>query len=996
MATETADSDTRLAHDQASEAEHEAGLRYQILRSHARGGLGEVYVAVDQELHREVALKEIQPQLADEANNRTRFVREAQITGSLEHPGIVPVYGLGQHADGRPYYAMRFIQGETLKEAIQRVHQTAGEHRLELRQLLSRFVAVCNAVAYAHSRGIIHRDLKPSNIMLGKYGETLVVDWGLAKALGKQATGIEQAEVIWQPMPDSHEPTQIGLALGTPAYMSPEQAMGSLHQLGPASDISSLGATFYTLLTGRAPFSNSDAVVVMQQVQAGDWPPPRSVKKDIPLALDAICRKAMALQPTDRYATALALAEDIEHWLADEPVQAYQEPWTTRLGRWSRRHRLAVTGVAAALLATLLLGGGSWWWQAQQHAKRQAEQTQLTNQALDEASRLWGQARADDQALVRWTEALAAAQRADDLVAGGEVEPGLSQRVAELRRNLEQDAQAARARVEIAAQDRNLREGLAQVRTERGEEFSRVETSDAYARIFRDQGLDVETLSVEEAAARLRVRSPRVVVELASALDDWALVLREAKQPAARWRKLLEVACAVDSDEWRCRMRIALAHEDQPALLELVKQADVPRLPIPSVQLLVLALRRAGQDDQAVAVLRKAQRRHPEDVWLNYTLAEVLHNQTRHPAPRGWLAFLERQPTSRGQLTDEQRMAILDEAIGFYRAAQAQRPEIAHNLAHALDDRGCLDEAIAMYRELTERQPNNGRHFACLGEALSRKGNIAEAQSVLEEAIRLHPGSAVSRTKLGDLLMRQEKWDAAIAAFHEALRGTPSHAAAYIGLAVALASKNQLEEALAAVRWAVFYEPDNANAYYMLGTMAFNNGKLDESLAAFRQTVRLRPDMADAYYGLASVLRAKGQLDEAVAAYQRTLRLQPNMAEAHCDLGCTLQSQGRLTEALASLKRGHQLGSQQRDWPHPSAAWVRKCEQVIELDKRLAVLLRGEGKPANPQEQIALAELCQQEFKGLYVTAARWYEEAFRNAPEYAVDPRTSVRYNAA
>src|SRR5262249_46291572 len=164
--------------------------RYQVLRSHARGGLGEVFVALDQEVGREVALKEIQARHAHNADSRQRFLREGEVTGRLEHPGIVPVYGMGAYPDGRPYYAMRFIKGHSLSKAIQRFHTEealtadAGKRALELRALLSRFVAVCNAVAYAHSKGVLHRDLKPDNVMLGNYGETLVVDWGLAKPIG--------------------------------------------------------------------------------------------------------------------------------------------------------------------------------------------------------------------------------------------------------------------------------------------------------------------------------------------------------------------------------------------------------------------------------------------------------------------------------------------------------------------------------------------------------------------------------------------------------------------------------------------------------------------------------------------------------------------------------------------------------------------------------------------------------------------------------------------
>jgi tRNA A-37 threonylcarbamoyl transferase component Bud32 len=167
------------------------GLRFRVLRPHARGGLGAVFVAMDEDLHREVALKQILDDHADDEASRRRFLIEAEITGGLEHPGIVPVYGLGTYGDGRPYYAMRFIRGDSLKEATERFHADAalrrdpGKRSLDLRQLLHRFTDVCNAIEYAHCRGVLHRDLKPGNVIVGKHGETLVVDWGLAKATGQ-------------------------------------------------------------------------------------------------------------------------------------------------------------------------------------------------------------------------------------------------------------------------------------------------------------------------------------------------------------------------------------------------------------------------------------------------------------------------------------------------------------------------------------------------------------------------------------------------------------------------------------------------------------------------------------------------------------------------------------------------------------------------------------------------------------------------------------------
>jgi tRNA A-37 threonylcarbamoyl transferase component Bud32 len=216
------------------------GHRFHVLRPHAKGGLGTVFVALDEELHREVALKQIQDHHADDPTSRSRFVLEAEITGRLEHPGIVPVYGLGTYANGRPYYAMRFIRGDSLKEAIATFHadesltHDPGRRSLDLRKLLRRFLDVCNAIEYAHRRGVLHRDLKPANVMVGKYGETLVVDWGLAKVVGRTDPGSAGDELTLVPsLSSGSAETLPGSVFGTPAFMSPEQAEGDLERLGP-------------------------------------------------------------------------------------------------------------------------------------------------------------------------------------------------------------------------------------------------------------------------------------------------------------------------------------------------------------------------------------------------------------------------------------------------------------------------------------------------------------------------------------------------------------------------------------------------------------------------------------------------------------------------------------------------------------------------------------------------------------------------------------------
>ena len=354
--------------DEASSDASSTGTasRYQVLWAHAKGGLGEVCMAEDTELHRRVALKEIQAKHAKNPVSRDRFVAEAEITGNLEHPGIVPVYGMGTYLDGRPFYTMRFIKGEDLATAIRRFHSGRAPSftGLEFRSLLRKLIDVCNTVAYAHSRGVLHRDLKPGNIMIGPFGETLVMDWGVAKMIGRSDdTEIDHAE----PTSDSGESafrpqigrslvTLAGQAVGTPAYMSPEQAAGKLDALGPASDVYSLGATLYVILTGHAPFQGG-VQAVLRLVQEGRIEPPRQFKPQVPEALDAICRRAMALEPSQRYPSALGLAADIDRWLADEPVSAWRDPWPDRARRWVRRHQPLVAGWAAAVGVALVALG---------------------------------------------------------------------------------------------------------------------------------------------------------------------------------------------------------------------------------------------------------------------------------------------------------------------------------------------------------------------------------------------------------------------------------------------------------------------------------------------------------------------------------------------------------------------------------------------------------------------------------------------------------------
>ncbi len=369
--------------DNLKSGEAASHSRFSVIRPYAKGGLGKVSIALDKELDREVALKEIRSRYAHDPMSRDRFVLEACITGGLEHPGVVPVYGFGKKTDGSPYFAMRLIKGQTLKQAIVDYHEKYNGHelpeqRLEFRNMLNRFVDACNAIAYAHNRGVIHRDIKPSNIMLGKYGETLVVDWGLAKKIGREAAQVDEDSSL-SIHGSAISGTLDGSTVGTPTFMSPEQAEGRLEEMRPASDIYSLGSTLYFLLTGQTAFTGPTAAEVVALVAKNEFVPPRERVAHVPPALNAICCKAMATRPADRYKTALMLAADIENWLADEPVAAHRESLLAKTGRWLRHHKtLATSAAVLALTVTIASLFGMLLVNAEKNrtvaAKRKTEQ----------------------------------------------------------------------------------------------------------------------------------------------------------------------------------------------------------------------------------------------------------------------------------------------------------------------------------------------------------------------------------------------------------------------------------------------------------------------------------------------------------------------------------------------------------------------------------------------------------------------------------------------
>jgi tetratricopeptide (TPR) repeat protein len=316
-------------------------------------------MAEDAEIGRPVALKRLRP---NREAQKDRFLVEAQVTGQLEHPGIVPVHDLGVDEAGRPFYVMSFIHGRTLKDVIAEYHDDnahGGESRdVRIVRLLEIFVKICQTVAYAHHRGVLHRDLKPENVMLGPFGEVLVLDWGMAK-LHDQPEQAERSRPVHLTGSGGSTETEAGTVLGSPPYMPPEAAEGRTADVDERTDVYLLGATLYHLLTGKPPREGSSVHEIIELARTVAPPPPRRLGADVPKALEAICLKAMAQRKESRYKCVRDLIADMERYLAGEPVSAYPEPMLIRFGRWCKRHRRALLRALSAVLLLTLLGTGS-------------------------------------------------------------------------------------------------------------------------------------------------------------------------------------------------------------------------------------------------------------------------------------------------------------------------------------------------------------------------------------------------------------------------------------------------------------------------------------------------------------------------------------------------------------------------------------------------------------------------------------------------------------
>ena len=795
-------------------------------------------MAHDGELNREVALKEIKGSYADHMESRARFTLEAEITGGLEHPGIVPVYGLGTYGDGRPFYAMRFIRGDSLKQALEEFHAEAfqltdSERNLRVRRLLQRFIDVCEAIHYAHSRGVLHRDLKPGNIMLGKYGETLVVDWGLART-----STSEQHEVTRGPGEETHlrplsgsSATMTGEAVGTPAYMSPEQAAGKLDQLGPATDVYALGATLYSILTGNPPIEGRSTGELLYNALEGRIIPLNRHGRQVPKPLEAICLRALATEPTARYATAQALAEEIEHWLADEPVDAYPEPLVARTRRALRKRPMVTGSIFATLLVGLLAFGIGWLVvgnKNRQLSRTNADLVIARKQAIDQRNEAQRQ------------EQIAIAQKkvADDNAQQAQAEKERLGKAMEFLVAAFRKPDPAQDGRELKAADLLLTAAQEAEKTLVDEPLLQAELLHAICQTLKGLGLNLEMLPIAVSVAQIRKEllgpdHPDTFAALSYLGDAY----HNAGQP--------EKARLIFAETLQ-KIREKLGPGHQYELLAMNNLAH--------------SYRSAGQLDKAIALFEES-------------LSKALDkNDTGDRETLVTMNNLADAYAAGGQY--DKALALHEEIL---RQRQARlgpdHPDTLvtmNNLAGAYEQAGRSDKSVRLNEETLQKMrdklgadhPNTLSSMNNLADSYISAGEIAKAAKLLEES------AAGMRKKLGD--------------DHPATLTTLNNLAyAYQDLGQRDRALEMFQEVLKTTEAKL--GPDHVSTLMLMNNVAHAHqlaGNLDKAVPLQEETLRRRraslgpdhPDTLMSLNGTASVYRAAKRLGEAVAVYEEALQ----------------------------------------------------------------------------------------------------------------------------
>jgi serine/threonine protein kinase/tetratricopeptide (TPR) repeat protein len=958
---------------------------YKLLEQIGEGGFGMVFLAEQtQPVRRKVALKVLKPGM-DTGQVVARFEAERQALALMDHPHIARVLDAGQTASGRPYFVMELVKGLPITEFCDQGHLTPRE-RLEL------FADVCRAVQHAHQKGIIHRDIKPSNVLVALHDGVpvpKVIDFGIAKALGQQLT-------------DKTLFTGFAQMIGTPLYMSPEQAALSNVDVDTRSDVYSLGVMLYELLTGTTPFTlerlQQAGYDEMRRIIREEEPPRPSTRlstlgqaattvstqrKSDPKRLRQLCRgeldwivmKALEKDRNRRYESASAFAADVQRYLNDEPVLACPPSVGYRLRKLVRRHK-ALLAVSALVLFFLVVLGGTVGWTVRNQSVRRELAVAEAKKTLNDVDELRRQG--------KWTVALGMVRQTNTLLAGAGADAELRRQLAELERDLEMAATLEEIRLGLS----DGKEGF----------FDWQWALAEYAKAFERYGIDVETLEPTEAAKRIRTRS--IPEELSAALADWAN-LRMARDPKGQ-KRLLSVIRAIDPDSRSQRLYEALAARQGKVLEELA--ANTQDLPPSALSMLAQGLIGDNAREKGESLLRQAQRLYPDDLWINYTLAASLRTgkpSRRTEAVACYRAALALRPRSVGirfnLATTLCALGKREEGMAEYRRVIELREDFAeahNNLGNEFQSMGRLPEAVAHYRKALQYRPNFTTAHNNLGVALQHMGKLSEAEAEYRRAIGLRPNVALAHLNLGRVLRERGNLPEAVKEYRRAIALDRDSADAHRHLGAALYEMGKHADGVRAFQRAIQLDPDHAEAHYALGIAWHDRGRLEDAIAEYRAAIRSRDNYPQAHYNLGIALSRMGDLPGATAAYRKTIALAPEHAKAHCNLGLVLQRQGELRQALKELRRGHELGSRDPSWPFPSRSWVRRCERMVELEGRLPGFLERKITPASAQERLELAALCF--LKRLYRAAARFYEEAFTVEPARANDLAASHRYLAA
>jgi tetratricopeptide (TPR) repeat protein len=658
---------------------------------------------------------------------------------------------------------------------------------------------------------VIHRDVKPANLLLDGRGKLWVTDFGLA--LCKSQAGL----------------TLTGDLIGTLRYMSPEQALARRVGIDQRTDVYSLGATLYELLTQQPVFAGADKQELLRQIAFEEPRRPRRLNRAIPAELEVIVLKALEKNPADRYATAQELADDLRRFQQDEPIRAQPTGVARRLRKWGRRHPAWVAAVAAALTAALAVLAGGIGWVVGDRSARQAEAEGRVAEALAVAEAKLPLGNPYDPELIT------AARKAEAQLAGGAVGDELRQRV------------------ERVLADLVMLEKLEAIRLDEamGKDgpFDYAGANIAYALAFRAYGIDVEALEVSEAAARIRRRAIRL--HLAAALDNWAFV--KVKLQAGSEAPLRVLAQLADGDPWRQRLRDPQVLTDRAALERLAGAEGVLDQPPANLVLLGRYLAKVKGLTIGGALLRKAQQRHPADFWINFELAShFLHDESP---------------------------GATAERLSFFRVALALRPQSSaaqNNLGVALFAQRKFADAEEAFRKAIALRPRDALTYHNLGNALLYQGKAAAAVDAYRHAIQIKPDDAAARTNLANALHDLGRQDEAIKEFREAIALGLEGGHLHFHFANNLQYIGRLDEAIKEYRTAIDRDPPHSAHHSNLGMALLKLKRPDEAIAEFQKALALDPKSAHAHYSLGEARAAKGQWSEAAAAYGDALRVAPN------------------------------------------------------------------------------------------------------------------------